>query len=176
MGRQACWGRNIPEDRKILALLAVTANLALPASPRRWMPTCWVTTAWQRPSVPARPHPRLPDSCGKSPAAHHFLWSCLQNLKLDLLPCVSQGCAHTCAALRIKWETPQADGNRLGTVRAWGRPKLGFDHFTLAREGQLPPPLASAAGFPSAHPAPPPPSMPALNNAQTWWILLNCEF
>lgn len=40
----------------------------------------------------SRPHQRLPDSCRENPAAHHFLLSYLQDLKGNLLPCVSQGC------------------------------------------------------------------------------------
>ena len=53
----------------------MTASLALATSLCRWTPTGSVMTAQEGP--PLRPHPRLPDSCGESPAAHHFLQSYL---------------------------------------------------------------------------------------------------
>lgn len=52
-------------------------------------------------------------------------------------------------------DPPQVDGNLLG-VRAQGHPKLGLNHFLLARERRLPPPLVSGVRPPLALPALPP--------------------
>lgn len=176
MGTSVPWGRDVlPERKKPWLCCYIQPAGPCPPPPTRVDEHMLGDDCLAVPIRSARPHQRLPDSCRENPAAHHFLLSYLQNLKGDLLPCVSQGCVckRVCAA-----EDQGGDPRRTATcwgLSGLGTSKWGFSHFTLAREEQHPPPLVSAVGFLSAHPKLPP-ALPALSNVHTRWIWLKCLF
>lgn len=113
--------------------LAVTASLALPASPTQvdahtGRDGC---SAQQCPSVPAAPTPREPDSCGESPAARHFpsLLSAESETRSATLCQPRAGervrtQAHTCCS-EGQVGASQADGDLLGGCQSSETPSAG---------------------------------------------------